>query len=112
MSQKVRHVVMALQMMDSLGSKFIDIENADDVRGICPIVKFTIQSDPVSEVGVNGCQAEDMLIYVKCLFESLNASFPCLDNEATISRLEEAIFAQAARRRDRIHRGVEGKNEV
>ena len=32
---------------------FIEIENVEDVKGVAPIVKFTIQSDPISEVGVN-----------------------------------------------------------
>ena len=74
-------------------------------------MKFTIQSDPVSVVGVNGCQALDMLKYVKCLFESLNEAFPCRENALTITKIEEAIHWQEARTRDRVLRNVEGKNE-
>jgi len=91
---------------------FIEIENCEDVKGVAPIVKFTIQSDPISEVGVNGCQALDMLDYAKCLFQSLNDAFPCRENALTITKLEEAIHWQEARTKDRECRQVEGKNEA
>lgn len=92
--------------------KFMQIENGDDVKGIVPIVSFWIQSDPISEVGVNGVQAVDMLEYVKYLFESLNEAFPCRENALTITKIEEAIHWQTARTANRIKRGVEGKNEA
>jgi hypothetical protein len=109
----MRHVEKAgIKFIDQFGgSNFIKIENIDDVKGIAPIVSFTIQSDPISEVGINGVQALDMLKYVKCLFESLNESFPCRENSLTITKIEEAIHWQDARTRDRIKRNVEGKNE-
>ena len=90
---------------------FIKIENAEDVKGVAPIVSFTIQSDPILEVGVNGVQALDMLKYVKCLFQSLNEAFPCRENALTITKIEEAIHWQDARTKDRQRRNVEGKNE-
>jgi hypothetical protein len=90
---------------------FIEVENTEDVKGIAPIVKFTIQSDPIGEVGVNGCQALDMLEYTKCLFESLNEAFPCRENALTITKIEEAIHWQHARTLDRERRKVEGKNK-
>jgi hypothetical protein len=90
---------------------FIQIENAEDVKGVAPVVKFTIQSDPISEVGVNGVQALDMLKYVKCLFESLNEAFPCRENALSITKIEEAIHWQDARTRDRQRRQVEGFNK-
>ena len=93
-------------------TEFISIENVEDVKGVAPVVKFTIQSDPISEVGVNGVQATDMLAYVKCLFESLNEAFPCRENALTITKIEEAIHWQNARTANRMIRGVEGKNEA
>lgn len=90
---------------------FIKIENAEDVKGVAPIVSFTIQSDPISEVGVNGVQALDILKYSKCLFQSLNEAFPCRENALTITKIEEAIHWQDARTKDRQRRNVEGKNE-
>lgn len=112
----MRHVEKALKKYQEkfypeVPHLFVEIENVEDVKGVAPIVKFTIQSDPISEVGVNGCQALDMLEYVKCLFESLNEAFPCRENALTITKIEEAIHWQEARTRDRIRRNVEGKNE-
>lgn len=114
----MKHVLKAWERMSlpttegTKGGKFsIEIENATDAKGIAPIVKFTIQSDPIGEVGVNGCQAVDMLEYVKCLFESLNESFPCRENSLTITKIEEAIHWQEARTRDRERRNVEGQNK-
>jgi len=112
----MRHVEIALlkykaELMNDKSEPFIQLENVEDIKGIAPIVKFTIQSDPVKEVGINGVQALDMLIYVKCLFESLNEAFPCRENSLTITKIEEAIHWQHARTKNRIQRGVEGKNE-
>lgn len=112
----MRHVEKALNKYNEkfypeLPTGFIQIENVKDEKGVAPIVKFTIQSDPISEVGVNGVQALDMLVYVKCLFESLNEAFPCRENALTITKIEEAIHWQEARTKDRLKRGVEGKNE-
>jgi hypothetical protein len=108
----MRHVEKAaLKFTEEFGgSTFIEIENIQDVKGVAPIVKFTIQSDPISEVGVNGVQALDMLKYTKCLFESLNDMFPCRENALTITKIEEAIHWQDARTKDRERRNVEGKN--
>lgn len=109
----MRHVEKALLKFNKQCklTHFIQIENVKDENGVAPIVKFTIQSDPISEVGINGVQALDMLEYVKCLFESLNDAFPCRENALTITKIEEAIHWQEARTKDRLKRGVEGKNE-
>lgn len=93
-------------------SAYLQLENEEDVKGVAPVVKFTIQSDPISLVGVNGVQALDMLKYTKCLFESLNEAFPCRENALTITKLEEAIHWQEARTRDRMRRNVEGVNKA
>jgi hypothetical protein len=111
----MRHVEKALVKLKESNpnadfGSFISIENAENVKGVAPIVKFTIQSDPISEVGANGVQALDMLEYTKCLFQSLNDVFPCRENALTITKIEEAIHWQHARTRDRLNRGVEGKN--
>lgn len=107
----MRHVEKALlkyheECYPEIPTTFIEIQNAEDA----PIVSFTIQSDPISEVGVNGVQALDMLKYVKCLFQSLNEAFPCRENALTITKIEEAIHWQDARTKDRQRRNVEGQN--
>lgn len=110
----MRHVEIAqqklLQQYPESCKGFIQIENIKDVKGVAPIVSFTIQSDPIGEVGVNGCQALDMLKYTLCLFQSLNDAFPCRENALTITKIEEAIHWQEARTKDRLNRQVEGKN--
>ena len=110
-----RHVVKAWEKMplnENRNKFFIEIENGEDVKGVAPIVKFTIQSDPIGEIGVNGCQALDMLEYTKCLFQSLNDAFPCRENALTITKIEEAIHWQEARTKDRLKRQVEGQNKA
>lgn len=117
MENEKRHVVKAWEAMPSREEQgkeikfFIEIENSAEEKGVAPVVKFTVQSDPISEVGVNGCQASDILEYVKCLFESLNQAFPCRENDLTITKIEEALHWQEARTKNRIKRGVEGQNK-
>lgn len=114
----MRHVEKALlkfhelQTPENVPFQFIAIENMEDEKGIAPVVKFTIQSDPIKEVGINGCQALDMLVYTKCLFESLNEAFPCHENEETLEWLTQAIYWQNKRTEDRIKRDVEGENKA
>ena len=74
-------------------------------------VKFIIQDGPIKEVGENGCQATDMLDFVKELFTSLNNAYPCQENRNTITYLNKARFQQKLRTADREKRGVEGKSE-
>lgn len=115
MPPPLRHVVKAWERMpinENRNKFFIEIENGTDIKGIAPIVKFTIQSDPIGEVGINGCQALDMLIYVGCLFESLNDAFPSSYNVTTMAHIENAIQAQHLRTADRITRSVEGQNKI
>ncbi len=91
---------------------FINLTNVEDKKGIAPVISFTIQSDPIREVGINGLQVTDMLEYVKCLFETLNEVFPCRENELTITKIEEALHWQEHRTKDRLKRLVEGKNQA
>ena len=113
-SRAKRHVVAALEMMEmnmNRNKDFIEIKNPEEEKGVAPVVSFTIQSDPIGEVGVNGCQASDMLSFVTCLFRSLNDAFPCTENAKTLESLDEAIYWQDKRTQDRIKRGVEGENK-
>lgn len=115
----MRHVQKALLQLvsETTGEvpviiDFIKIQNAEEVKGVAPVVSFTVQSDPINEVGVNGVQALDILKYTKCLFQSLNDAFPCRENSLTITKIEEAIHWQEARTKDRQRRQVEGQNKA
>ena len=90
----------------------INIQNAKNKKGVSPIVSFTIQSDPISEVGVNGVQALDLIRYSTFLIDALNDKFPCEENQKTLQCLVEAIYWQQERTLNRQKRGVEGKNEA
>ena len=110
----MRHVVEALEAFkneDPSTAGFVLIENTDDLVGVPPVVSFTIQSDPIKMVGVNGLQVTDMLKYIKYLYESLNKRFSCRENALTITKIEEAIHWQDARTANRVVRGVEGENK-
>lgn len=74
-------------------------------------VTFTIQDGPIGDVGINGIQVTGMLEYVKEVYKSLNAAYPCRENSITITKIEEAIHWQDARTKDRETRGVEGQNK-
>lgn len=80
---------------------FIEISNMEDIKGVSPVVSFTIQSDPIGEVGVNGLQVVDMLKYIRCLFESLDGAFPCEENKFTINAIDNALGWQYARTKNR-----------
>ena len=97
---------------DDAASNFISIDNIEYIPGVAPVVKFEIQSDTISIVGVNGVQAVDMLEYTKFLFESLNDAFPCSENTMTLLHIDAALKYQAQRTASRLTRGVEGKNEA
>jgi hypothetical protein len=109
---ELRHVSKALNKytLENGASPFISVKNAFDTPGVAPVVSFTIQSDPIGEVGVNGVQATDMLKYVKHLFESLNEAYSCSENAETLQHLKKAIHWQHLRTQDRKARQVEGMN--
>ena len=77
-------------------------------------VKFIIQDGPIGDtlINLNGCQAEDMLAFVKHLFVSLNNTFESDENHITINALNIALDAQKLRTKDREKRGVEGTNAI
>ena len=109
----MRHVEKALEKMTPKlpdghlpncddAHNFIALENTREEKGVAPIVKFTIQSDPIGEVGVNGLQVTDMLEYVKQLFISLDESFPCIENAKTIASIKQALYWQSEGHSNRV----------
>ena len=105
--EKINHAENA---MKATNNKWIDVVR--DATENQATIGFVLQSAPASEVGVNGCQAVDMLEYVQNLFVSLNESFPCAENVQTIISIDAAIDFQKQRTADREKRGVEGKHEA
>jgi hypothetical protein len=75
-------------------------------------VTFNMQRGPIREVGVNGCQIDDIVKLVTETVRVLNAKFPCRENSIAITKLEEAMLWFEARRLDRVARDVEGLNRA
>lgn len=73
-------------------------------------ITFKIQDGVISENGVNGLQAIDLIKFSLELIKSLNQEFSCRENSLTITKLEEAIQSQESRTTNRIFRNVEGTN--
>lgn len=111
MSISQRAVLIAKNAMPIEVQEFVTIQNEKDVLGVPPIVFFQIQSDPIKEVGVNGLQVTDMLLFCKLVYEELDRRFPCKENSKTIDKIEEALMWQDKRTKDRTQRGVEGENK-
>ena len=63
------------------------------------------------EVGINGAQVVDVLEVALERLKDLNNNFPCRENSLTITKIEESIMWQEARTKERVKRGVEGKEE-
>lgn len=87
---------------DMIGEPFIRI-NKD-------CVAFWGQKGPVKDVGVNGCQIDDILTFVLGTLQTFNKKFPCRENSLAITKLEECLHWLNARRQDRELRGVEGRD--
>jgi len=74
-------------------------------------IKF--QSGPVKENGKNGCQIEDVIRVLVDRLQGFQAGrFRCEENNTAIVHMQSALRALQSRTRDRISRGVEGKDEA
>lgn len=89
---------------------FIEEKGWPQVHGQESTVTFTIQSGPIKEFGVNGCQIDDVVRWAKEKIEGFNTAFPCRENSLAITKLDEALMWLAERKANRERRGVEGTN--
>lgn len=72
-------------------------------------INITFQKGPVAEVGVNGCQTEDVIEVLIDRLKSMNVPpYNTRETSLAITALEEADNWLQRRTRDRIRRGVEG----
>lgn len=70
------------------------------------------QQGPVGEVGVNGCQNEDIINVLLHRMNQLQKAFPCRENALAITKLEEALLWLQRRTALRVAQGVEGQNKA
>jgi len=74
--------------------------------------KAKLQKNPIKEVGVNGCQIDEVILFAKDFIEALNGNYPCRENSLAITKLDEALMWLEKRKKDREKRGVEGYNKL
>lgn len=74
-------------------------------------VKFIGQRGPIKDVGVNGCQIDDLLTFALGTLQTFNKKFPCRENSIAITNLEQCLLWLDARKRDREARNVEGRDK-
>lgn len=74
-------------------------------------ITFQMQTGPIKEVGVNGCQVDILIHAARSIIDQLNLKFPCRENSLALTKLDEAIHWLDARTKDREARGVEGFNK-
>jgi len=74
-------------------------------------VTFYLQTGPIKEYGVNGCQIDDMIKFVLDTISVFNEKFPCQENENALKNLQKAWKWLAMRKMDREARQVEGTNQ-
>ena len=82
------------------------------VHGEMSSVAFTIQSGPIKEFGVNGCQIDDVIQWAKEKIEEFQQAYPCRENALAITKLDEALLWLLKRKLDREKRQVEGLNKA
>lgn len=92
-------------------NEFIKETGWPQVHGEKSSVEFTIQSGPIKEFGVNGCQIDDVVAWAKEKIEGFNKAFPCRENSMVITKLDEALLWLQKRKSDREKRSVEGTNQ-
>lgn len=74
-------------------------------------VFFKGQRGPIKDVGVNGCQIDDLITFALGTIRTFNMKFPCRENSLAITDLESALNWLERRKRDREDRGVEGRDK-
>lgn len=72
---------------------------------------IAIQDGPIKEVGENGRQIDDLIMFCRDFITKANNLFPCRENSLAITKLDEALLWFKARTDDRLKRGVEGLNQ-
>ena len=74
------------------------------------VIDIRFQEGPLTHVGANGCQIEDVIdVLVERLQGFQRSPFSCRENAIAITRLEEARLWLSARNWKRQAQGVEGQ---
>jgi Zn ribbon nucleic-acid-binding protein len=84
------------------GEKPLDVNSSPNYID----VKF--QEGPIKDVGVNGCQAQDVITFIVRYLRECNAVLSCRETSIAITKLEEARLWLDERTRRRVEQSVEG----
>jgi hypothetical protein len=74
-------------------------------------IEVQLQSKPISEVGENGCQIDDVIFLCKEILKSFNDKVPSRQTSIAITKIEEAVMWLENRTKERQKRNVEGTNQ-
>lgn len=99
----MEYIKEALRVMDD--PEYIKVEPVES-GGID--VTFRLQSGPRKEIGVNGCKASLIILFVKRFIEIMQSRIPCQENAQTRAHLKQALAWQYQRDKDRSKRKVLG----
>jgi len=76
-------------------------------------IKVKFQEGPIKEAGVNGCQVDDVILFLTRRLKELNQPpHQCIENTQAIQHLFGAFNALDRRTSGRVTRGVEGTSAV
>jgi hypothetical protein len=95
-----------------MDTKYVEEVGWPQVHGQESSVKFTIQSGPIKEFGVNGTQIDDVIEWAKEKIEGFQKAFPCRENAIVITHLDDALNWLHKRTHDRQKRSVEGTSKA
>ena len=74
-------------------------------------ISFKIQDGLIKEVGVNGCQVNEIGEVFMLMIIGLDKNIPCDENKKAIAHIDAALAWLKQRKKDREKRGVEGYNK-
>lgn len=90
-------------------SKYVVTAFNGNVRLEDETISFKLQAGNVADFGVNGVQCEELLQFTVAYLKILNKHHSSIYNEGAIAHIESAINFLNLRTKDRVSRGVEGK---
>ena len=97
----------------TIGHRYV-LENFEHPENEGQTIQF-IEKVPVSlnstelKTGNDGTTNEEVIKVLIDRISYLNLKFPCRENSIAITKLDEALLWLGKRTRDRVERGVEGK---
>jgi hypothetical protein len=87
-------------------SPYIQENNWPQIHGEPSSVTFTIQSGPINEFGINGCQIDDVIRWTRDKIQEFNKNYPCRENSLVVTKLDEALLWRlGAKKRARVENG-------